>query len=516
MIMRKIALLVALVAVTGIGAWYGLSALSSKGVEHGLDQALHRLPPGWTVTYKSAKFGVVSDRAVLQGVEIHGAGATKLDARIDELDVAGLSVDLGANWAEAARDPAGMAPDKALPIADTIELKGVAIDLDGQKFTLGSARLTKLRLYPWALLHDGVPSYSEILTLVQHPSAEPKPEDILPLLRYIAAYSLGLGYDSYAITDGAARVRMPVQEIKLGEITYAVKQLSAHDVDRGRLGAAAVEGLAVTAEPDLDLKIDHVGLSSLDVRNLGTQILSGAKPDPSLLDGVGLGKLDYAGITAKTPSGPPVTLDGLTLANITFAQGLLASADFSVAGLKIAKAQVTDPDMLATFDQWGLDVPTLNFGGGYKWNAEKKTAALHEVTLKIAELGALTLSADLAGIDKPETIEQTATLNHAVLRYTDASLVGRALKIFSAAGADPAESAKQLAHIVQAQGALLGNSPAVAAATRALGVFLIDPHNLTIEAAPPEPLAFATLDADKDLPPAEIFAKLGVTVTANQ
>jgi hypothetical protein len=526
MTMRKIAFLGVLIAVVGIGAWYGIPALSSRGAEHGLDLALRRLPSGWTVTYKSATFGIVSDRAALHGVEIHGVGAIKLDARIEELDLAGLSVDLGSNWVEAVRNPTGMAPETALPVADSIALKGADLDLNGQSFTLGSARITKLRLYPWALLHEGVPTFNEIAALARQRGAEPKPQDMLPLLRLIAAYALGVGYDSYGIDNLAARVRMPVEDAGPTEIAYAAKRIDIGAVDRGRVADAALDGLAVTAAPGSEVKIDHAGLGSLDLRPFWTQILSGAALDSALLDGAGLGKLDYAGVSAKTPEGTALTLTGIGLSNLGFAHGLPASAEFSVTGMKIAKAQVIEPKLRNALALWGLDVATVNFGGSYKWDAEKKTAAVQKVNLDIAELGALTLSAELAGIEKSETVDQTAALDHAVLRYTDASLVGRALKLFpmggtdpSKGGTDPSITALRVSRMLQYQAAaLLGDSPAVAAATRAIGIFLTDPHNLTFEFTPPEPLRFHALDAalGSDLPPAEIFAKFGVTVTANQ
>jgi hypothetical protein len=212
-----------------------------------------------------------------------------------------------------------------------------------------------------------------------------------------------------------------------------------------------------------------------------------------------------------------VTLSSIAFSNFAFAHSQLVSGDFAVAGLKLSKAQITDPQVLDSFNKLGLETLTIGFGAGYTWDADKKLAAVKNVNLKIDELGALTLSMDLGGVDKPETMAQTATLNHAVLRYNDASFAGRAVKMAAAeSGADPAQFGQQLAGMVQMQSAALGNSPAIAAAGKAVSDFLTNPHNLTIELSPPQPLPVATLENDKDLPPDQIFTKLGVKVTANQ
>ncbi|MGB8842966.1 MAG: hypothetical protein WCC64_18070 [Aliidongia sp.] len=509
--MRKITLLVALAGVIGLGAYFGLSSLSNKGVKQMLDQALQKLPPGWTVTYSSADYGVWSNRAVLKGIEIHGTGTVTVDATIDELDVGGLSLDLGSAWSRATADPATRTPDKALPVADSIAIKGVVARLEGQEIRLGFARIDRMRLYPWALLHDNVPSFGEAMSLIQHPSTPPKPEDVLPLLRFEAAYVQGVGYDSYMADDLAARFQVPMPDAPPMSVVYTVRKLSATDVDHGANRDFAIDGLAATAGPNLDLKIEHVGASGLDARKLLTSVLSGAPLDAAGAEAA-LGKLDSTGIAVKTQTGAPVTIGAITLSNLAIAQGLPVSANFSVTGFKVAKAQVTDPSALDVFNQWGLDSVTLGFGVDYSWNAEQKSALLKQADIKIDELGDLTLSADFSGIEKAETVMQTGALKHAVLRYTDASLVGRTLKIV-AGGGDPVEYARELALAIQAQSAIFGNTEAVAAAAKAIGAFLVDPHHLTIEASPPQPLTLAAFDAVRRSPPSEIFPKLGLAVT---
>ena len=70
--------------------------------------------------------------------------------------------------------------------------------------------------------------------------------------------------------------------------------------------------------------------------------------------------------------------------------------------------------------------------------------------------------------------------------------------------------------MTQEQGAALGDSPAVAAGVKAIAAFLASPQSLTIELAPPSPVALKTLREAVTMAPSELIALLGVSVSANQ
>ena len=192
------------------------------------------------------------------------------------------------------------------------------------------------------------------------------------------------------------------------------------------------------------------------------------------------------------------------------------SGEFSVGGVKLTKALLTNPQALDAYSKLGIDVMTFSFGGSYHWDTDRKTAMLKDFDVKIDELGGLNLSADLSGIEKPATLLQTAMLTHAVLRYADASLADRAIKLAAArTGADPAQFRQKISLVLPALAAQFGTGPVVATGTKAIVAFLADPHSLTIELAPPQPVALAGLAADRLLPLEQILTKFGVTVTAN-
>ena len=70
--------------------------------------------------------------------------------------------------------------------------------------------------------------------------------------------------------------------------------------------------------------------------------------------------------------------------------------------------------------------------------------------------------------------------------------------------------------MVQQQAAALGDSPAISAGAAAITAFLAAPQSLMIELAPPSPVALRSLQGAATMPPADLIALLGVTVTANQ
>ena len=521
--MRKLVLLVILVAVVGGGAWAYMtfSVKANNGVKEALDRSLKTLPPGWTASYKSIDVGLAAQEAVVKGFELHGPAGTIKDATIDEIDITSPALDLDKSWATAAANAAILKPEQPLPVVDGVAIKGLTIHSDDPKVTVeikvGAVQMTKIRVYPWALMKIDQPMIDQVKALLAQPPNQSDPEAMMPVLRLEAAALLGYGYDGYTIDDVAVTATGPGPDGAPQTVVITVKHGAGTGVDRGKMASFAVDGIHVAAMPELDMTVDHATMAGLDVQQPFNKIMANGTLDPTLLDGLTLTSIEYKGMTVKAQDSPPMTMGSIGFSNIAFGHGLMTSADFAVSGVKVSKALVTDEQMLDGFNKLGIDTATISFSAGYRWDTDKKTAVLKEASFKIDELGALTLSADLAGIDKADTLEQTATLNHAKLRYDDASFAGRAIKVAAQDnGQDPAAFKQQLTGMVQMQSAMLGKSPAITAAAKAVGTFINDPHNLTIELAPPQPVALATLEDDKDLPPDQIFSKLGVKVTANQ
>ena len=265
------------------------------------------------------------------------------------------------------------------------------------------------------------------------------------------------------------------------------------------------------------ITIDHVTMGAISAQKPLTQLLLGEAPAPGMLDGLALGQIEYAGMKVQTPDGKEILIGTFSISKIGFSKGLPVSGQLSYAGLKLSKALVPDARAKEAFEKLGLDTLTLSLGGSYEWNLEKKQITVRNIALKVDELGAINLSADLADVMPGPDWQAHGSLAHAVVRYDDASLADRA---FKAAGlqtnTDPTALRQQVGMMIDIRAATLGDSPAIAAAVNAVKTFLGAPHSLTIELAPPAPVAFSALEAAGTMKPEDIAALVGLSVTANK
>ena len=522
-----VAVVVGAGAAGGYYGWTRLHDYSGAQFRAGLDQWIQTLPPGFAMTYKTAEYNVATDKATLGGVTFkvtfQGTSAQAFDAAIDEIEVGKPSADFANAWAQAAANPAALAPEKALPVAGSIALKGATIHFGPPSApiasgTLASAKLEGLRLYPWALLHAGVPSFGDAQAALAKRSDPPQLADILPLLRFEASILLGIGYDGYAAEDLRMTAQMPATaQTPARDVTYSFHRLSGTGYDRGLRGDAQAEGAIIETPPMGTLTIERVSMADMKFQQPLTQLLAGDPLVPEMLDGLAIGRVEYVGMHVKTPDGKEVPAGTFSISKIGFSHGVPISGELSYAGLKLSKALMPDARGQEAFDKLGLDTLTLSLAISYQWDLEQKRITVRTVAFKIDELGALTLSAELADMTPGEGWQTRGSLFHALLRYDDASLAERAFKAAALqTNTDPAALRQQVIAMVDMRAATLGDSPAIAAVIAAVKTFLGEPHSLTIELAPRAPVAFSALKAASAMPPGDIAALIGLTVTANK
>ena len=519
--MRKWIIALVVVVAVGVGGYYGWTRLHenvSEQVRAGLDQWIKSLPPDYAVAYKTVDYNVATDTATLGGLTFKGTGAQVFDVTVDQVVVSKPSKEFGAAWAQAAANPPALAPDKALPVAGGIALKGLTAHAEPASVTIASAHLDGLRLYPWALLHSGVPSWATAQTSIAKRSDPPQLADLLPLLRFEAAIMLGIGYDAYSVEDMHVAAKMPATpQYPATDVTYGIKKFGGSGYDRGMRGDAQAEGAVIEAAPLGTITIERVGMSDMKFQQPLAQILAGDPLKPEMLDGLGIGRIEYAGMQIKTPDGKQVPVGTLSISKIGFSHGVPISGELSYAGLKLSKALLPDPRAQDAFDKLGIDTVTLSLGGTYQWDVDQKRIAVHDAAFKIDELGSITVSADLADMTPGGDLEKQGSLSHAILRYDDASLTDRALKAAALqTNADPTALRQQVMAMVDMRATALGDAPAITAIADALKTFLGAPHSLTIELAPPAPVAFSALQGASTMQPADVAALVGLKVSANK
>lgn len=209
------------VAVAGVlivaagGAWFGLEVYLQQRFRAGLDQALATLPPGTTATYKTAHYSLLSHRAVVTEMTLHGElpgdPPRPFDVAADSVETRDPNLDFPASWANAVAAPTSLGPDTALTVAGSVAVKGLTVHSAVINLTEASVQITKLRVYPWALLHDGMPTWRELQASMAARSRPSELADLRPIFRAEAAAMLGVAYDSYAA--GAAKVTETLQAV---------------------------------------------------------------------------------------------------------------------------------------------------------------------------------------------------------------------------------------------------------------------------------------------------------------
>jgi hypothetical protein len=507
---------VAILAVGAGGAYYGLEVYPQQQFRSSIDQALTALPPGTTVTYKDAHYAPVTSQATLTGVTVHGTipGDTPLpfDLTIDSIETTNANLDFANAWAKAAANPASSAQGAALAVADVIAVKGVTFHSGVLTAAEDSARITKLRLYPWALLHDGMPSWKEIQALLAHKSDPPDLTALRPMLRAEAAVVLGLAYDSYVAEGMKGSETLP--DIR---IDYTVREATGSGFDRGVLAKGSAEGITATGAKFGTFSADRVTIGESDFREPMTGIINGELLSPALLNGIKIGRIEYSGINVQPPGMPATRIGGISAGPIAFAQGMPITGQFGWTDFTVSRAQMPDRQAQEAFDKLGLQTMTVSFAAAYNWDVARQTASVHDTMLKINELGTLTVSADLASMAPNLAGLAQARLAHAKLRFDDASLTDRLLRMGAAmSGSNPDAFRQQIAGMVLAQSAAIGaGSPVLLAAAKSAGAFLTSPKSLTVELSPRAPIALLSLQNDA-ADPAALATAIGLSVTANQ
>jgi hypothetical protein len=542
-LMRKLVIgLVVAAVVLGGGAYYGTVVYPQQRFEAALQRQLKQLPLGTSASYKTAKYAATSNTVELGYVAVHIASEPPIDITADAVEVARPALDLEARWRSAEANPSTLTPEAALPVADSVVMRGLSVRTTGGGGSIERFRIDGVRVYPWALLQKGVPTIAEATAefakLGQGSDGVPPPEEVLGILRAEAALLLGYSYDRYVAENAAMRFHVPAMPnpaalsgtspaspgllvrpttLPAMDVAYTVRKLSDSGVDRGIFKEAVIEGINADFKPTGSMTIERATVSGFDLRKPLLAVSSGAPLSLEMLDGLTLGKVEYGNMSMQL-QGVSYTLGTASVSGIRFVHGLPVSGGFAYSGLRMTRAQMSDPQAALAFDQLGLEAMTLSVGATYQWDPEQNHVALKDALVKIDELGALSLSVDIVDVTPTAAWQEQARLAHAVLRYDDASLTQRGLKAYAkmSGGANPEALRQQLIAMVDQQGPALGDSPPLIAALAAIRGFLGTPKSLIIELLPPEPVPLATLRGAAAIPPPELATLVGLTVSAGK
>jgi hypothetical protein len=508
-----IATLVVLGLAAG-GGYYGLEVYPQQQFRAGLDQALATLPPGTTASYKTAHYSIPAHRAEVSGMTVHGEipgnPPQPYDITVATIETEQPNLDFAASWSRALAAPASFGPETPLPVATSVTMTGITLHSAIVNLTEDSIHLTNLRLFPWALLHAGMPSWQDLqAALTPHPG-QPDAGGMQKILRAEAAVVMGFGYDLYDAGPTKVTETLPGTDIQ-----YDIRKVSGDGFDRGTIKGGIGEGITFSGSKFGTVSIDRVAIGPIDIREPMTRLVNGEAMSAALLNGIQIGRIDYSGIKAQLPNGATTRMGGLSLGPVAFASGMPVSGKLGWTDISVARDQLSDPRANEVFDKLDLQTMTISFAFAYDWDIAQQHVSLHDTMLKVNELGTLTVAADLTNaIPNPLGLTQIR-LAHATLRFDDASLVNRALRAGAAqTGTDPVAYRQQIVDMIRQQSNTQGVvSPAWTAACNTAGDFIASPHSLTIELSPAQPVPLLAL---KGAPPAMLATTLGLAVSAAQ
>ncbi len=517
--MRKVLIgVVAALIAAGGGIYWGLAVYPTRLFRSAADAAIAALPAGYSASYASAAYSLFSGTGTLTGLSVHGAEPQKFDLSIDQVTLVHPATDIGQSWAQAAADPTKIAPGLAIAVADDIAVEGFSYRDDTDRVTIAAAQVSHPRLYPWALLHPGVPSLADARNSLMARTHAPQPEDFVPLLRAEARLALGFGYDGYEAKDVDAHDAMPATpDARAADVSYTIEKMTSGRYDRGSAASMAIDGFTTRSERFGSLGIAHAAIDGLEMRAPLAALLDGQDVTPALLDGFALKSMSYGPMSIQGAIGAPSVLGTFQLANLAFQHGLLVSADLAFDGVRVSREQLPNLNAVEAFDRLGLDAMTFDLDIDYRWDLAKGEMTVEKAMLAVSELGSLSLTFAIADAATPQDVVAKAKLVHALLLYKDASLADRALKMAAAdRGTDPDDLRQQLIGTLQQIEGAPDATPTTAATARAVGDFLNAPHSLTIELAPKEPVPLVALFTAGQIPPQRLVPMLGLTIAANR
>jgi hypothetical protein len=556
--MRRIVIGIVTAAILGGIAYYGLFVVPSKQFRTGLDQAIATLPPGYTVHYGGARYSLLSRTAVITDLSVQGPATFPINETIAKVTVEGPALDFSDRWNKAQANPSALTPDQALPVVDRIMIEGVKIH-GAANGSLASTSMTKIRLYPWALLRPGVPALKDIgdvfaasmraqaliaqqqkaLTARQQESADqtgdsgsaaPSPADIqalqkqsleavLPVIRLEAVVFLAIGYDS---ADGSGldlTISLPATGAPgpQGDLHVGMNTFHAGALDRAIGGANTVDGLTEDLGAAGKVSVDHASIGNYVLRDAATRLANGDPLSMAMLDGATIGPMEMDSMSMTLPTGGNGQIQKIAMTGLSFDHSFLKSFGFNATGIKQDVASMDERTKVG-MRQLGLNSVTANLGAAFQWDADKKMAALRDVIFSVNELGSIQVDADLAGIDPANPAASLqSSLAKATVHYQDSSLINRLL---SAGGPRTPAQLEQMrqafaANLLRGFGPV-ASDPKLAGSVKAISDFAKAPHSLTITLAPPAPVPVAAIKTLAAQGPQVLVDTLGLSITANQ
>ena len=376
--------------------------------------------------------------------------------------------------------------------AALIEYNGIIFDGPDARVSFASVGVENVRV------RQPERSFNEFFDramLDPHANEEPTPEELRAILGYLSAFSIGA-------------------------MTFRELSVESDDGGTGKLGSVSVldfsaEGIEEFSVNDFAATIPGKGFVNVDRVALGGVVfppmevlLEAAEAEQTGADfdfgrvAAQLAYFETLGIDVDVADSPRFKLDKARLDLGNYVGPIPTLLALDIAGADLPASAIEDPGMRAMWLAMGYDRVRGDLMANLAWNESEQSVSIDNVRLSIADFGAVSLNAQLLGLTREALLDVDSLPDALVgMSFVGGSVVLEDYPILdrwidqqaAVTGQEPAQLRQQIAVLLTALTANIGNSDFRDQLQRVLAASVMIPGSITATAMPTAPVPVAAL-----------------------
>lgn len=329
--------------------------------------------------------------------------------------------------------------------------------------------------------------------------------------------------DTATITD--LKATTAPTDGKTSTLTIGSLTLDEASVADGRIEAGAVAATALAIKEDGGST--GITIGQIVGADVAGKVEDAVSPD---LDTT-VGEMTASDIVVIAEDGTNIPIETVEITSGDVVDGMPRKMSFAADNIVIDVAKLPDEDTKAQLGRLGYDTVKLSLVLAGGWDADEETLTVEEITIAGDKMGSLSLYASLGGLteevvnqlkadgndEQKMQLLQGLLVEELEISFENQSIVNRMIDAQAKdQGTTPDALVGQLSQMLPEMLKMLGNPDFEGKVAAAATAFLKAPQNLTITAAPEQPVPIAQLVGTAMMAPQSLPTVLNVTVEANQ
>lgn len=329
--------------------------------------------------------------------------------------------------------------------------------------------------------------------------------------------------DTATITD--LKATTAPTDGKTSTLTIGSLTLDEASVADGRIEAGAVAATALAIKEDGGST--GITIGQIVGADVAGKVEDAVSPD---LDTT-VGEMTASDIVVIAEDGTNIPIETVEITSGDVVDGMPRKMSFAADNIVIDVAKLPDEDTKAQLGRLGYDTVKLSLVLAGGWDADEETLTVEEITIAGDKMGSLSLYASLGGLteevvnqlkadgndEQKMQLLQGLLVEELEISFENQSIVNRMIDAQAKdQGTTPDALVGQLSQMLPEMLKMLGNPDFEGKVAAAATAFLKAPQNLTITAAPGQPVPIAQLVGTAMMAPQSLPTVLNVTVEANQ